>query len=148
MKRLLREFFLWSYYNCKGKHKICPIRSKWGNLASWAPLKLDRRWNCSLPRLKCLHNVHISTISEKGIIFKTSSMFQSSFVFSGHFPKTGRIHPLGTSLELILLPISSVLETILRWKLGKSGFIIEHFPCKNILKKTKSEIYLWSYFNA
>ena len=59
-------------------------------------------------------NVHISTISEKGIIFKTSSMFQSSFVFSGHFPETGRIHPLGTSLELILLPISSVLETILR----------------------------------
>ena len=114
---------------------------------------LELRWNWTdVGTVLCLaSNVCIMFTFQpfrKRELYKTSSMFQSSFVFSGHFPKTGRIHPLGTSLELILLPISSVLETILRWKLGKSGFIIEHFPCKNILKKTKSEIYLWSYFNA
>ena len=102
---------------------------------------LELRWNWTdVGTVLCLaSNVCImftfQPFRKRELYLKHRLCFKVLLFFSGHFPKTGRIHPLGTSLELILLPISSVLETILRWKLGKSGFIIEHFPCKTFWKK-------------
>ena len=129
------KFSFWSYYNCKGKHKICPIRSKWGDLASWAQLKLDPRWNCSTLLLKCLHKVHISTILEKGNYLKRCLCF-NALCFSERDPETcwEESSTWNITWTDLITNILGSWDNFQRWKLGKSGFVIEHFPCKNIPK--------------